>query len=195
MTRKLPKATAETLDGIRQRPATEPAPADLILAEPVDPAAATPAGPDPVRELRRARAREAVERHATYAAIGGLIPMPLLDTMSVVATIALMLQAVAQIYGVTLQRDRARTLVASLVGGLGQAGAGAATTATLSKLVPGANLVGLMMSSIAAAALTRTIGRAFILHFETGGTALQLAPDALRAYFAAESPSQPISRQ
>lgn len=185
MTRRLPKVTAETLDEIWQN----------SKGETTATAAATPTGPDPARELVRARARETVERYTTYAAVGGLIPVPLLDTMSVMATVALMLQAVAQIYGVTLGRDRARALVASVAGGIGQAGAGSATTAALSKLLPGANLVGIMMSSVAAAALTRTIGRAFILHFETDGTALQLAPDALRAYFAAESLSQPSSRQ
>jgi uncharacterized protein (DUF697 family) len=106
-----------------------------------------------------------------------------------------MIQAVATIYGVSLGRDRARILAASLAGGLGQAGVGSAATASLAKMLPGANLVGLMMSSVAAAALTRTAGRAFILHFETGGTALQGDAEAIRAYFAASLASQPISRQ
>lgn len=188
MTKRLPKATAETLDGIRSQP--EPPPAAVAPS----PAPAADAQ-DMRTELRRSRARETVERYTTYAAIGGLLPLPVFDTLSVSATIALMLQALAEVYGTTLHRDRARTIVASLAGGLGQAGAGAAATAALSKFIPGANVFGIMMSSVAAAALTRTIGRAFILHFETGGTALQFTPETLRAHFAAVSRSQPISRQ
>lgn len=185
MSKKLPKATSATLDRIRG----EAAPAAV---EAVAPPAALPPG-DPA--LRRAQAREVVERHTAYAAVGGLIPVPFLDTLGVMATIALMIQAVAKIYGQPLHRDTARTLAASAAGGLGQAGAGAATAAILARLTPGANVFGIMASAAAAAALTRTIGRAFILHFETGGTALSFDADAIAAYFATSSDSQPTSRQ
>jgi uncharacterized protein (DUF697 family) len=197
MSRKLPKATAETLDDIRRDapPAPEPPAAGPVAPEPAREVPAAFPGEGESVALRRARAGEIVERHTAYAAVGGLLPLPLLDTLSVMATVALMIQAVAELYGQPVRRERARVLAASLAGGIGQAGAGSATASALAKWVPGANAVGMVVSSVAAAALTRSIGRAFILHFETGGTALQFDAEALRAYFAASSRSQPISRQ
>ncbi len=201
MSKKLPKATAETLDDIRRDapPAPEPPAADPVAPEAIPDSAPETSAPfleeGESVALRRARAGEIVERHTAYAAVGGLLPLPLLDTLSVMATVALMIQAVAELYGQPVRRERARVLAASLAGGIGQAGAGSATASALAKWVPGANAVGMVVSSVAAAALTRSIGRAFILHFETGGVALQFDAAALRAYFAASSRSQPISRQ
>ena len=208
MSRKLPKATAETLDDIRRRPRTtraapvtppppqdDKAPPEASSPPPSDAADAKPlltvATVDDATALRRARAGEIVERHAAYAAVGGLLPLPFVDTLGVMAVVALMIEALAKLHGQDIGKDRVRTLVASLAGGFGQAGAGVVTTAAFAKLVPGANILGIMTSSVAAAAMTRTIGRAFVLHFETGGTALTFDASAIRAYFA----SQPTSRQ
>ncbi len=208
MSRKLPKATAETLDDIRRRARPARASSDTPPVPPrpeAQPEATSLTEPDATRSLiapmakaedastalRRAKAGEIVERHAAYAAVGGLLPLPFLDTLGVMAVVALMIEALAGLYGHDIGKDRLRMLVASLAGGFGQAGAGVAATAALTKLVPGANVVGMMTSSVAAAAMTRTLGRAFVLHFETGGTALTFDADAIRAYFA----SQPTSRQ
>ncbi len=209
MSRKLPKATAETLDDIRRRPRTtraapvtppplqdDQAPPEASSPPPSDTAAdakppLTVATVGDATALRRARAGEIVERHAAYAAVGGLLPLPFVDTLGVMAVVALMIEALAKLYGQDIGKDRVKTLVASLAGGLGQAGAGVVTSAAFAKLVPGANILGMMTSSVAAAAMTRTLGRAFVLHFETGGTALTFDTVAIRAYFA----SQPTSRQ
>ncbi|MBS1180399.1 MAG: hypothetical protein H6Q99_279 [Proteobacteria bacterium] len=208
MSRKLPKATAETLDDIRRRARPARASSDASPPPPrpeAQPEATSLTAPDAARSLiapmvkaddvstalRRARAGEIVERHAAYAAVGGLLPLPFLDTLGVMAVVALMIEALAGLYGHDIGKDRLKVLVASLAGGVGQAGAGVAATAALTKLVPGANVVGMMTSSVAAAAMTRTLGRAFVLHFETGGTALTFDTDAIRTYFA----SQPTSRQ
>ena len=209
MSRKLPKATVETLDDIRRRPRTtraapvtppplqdDQAPPEASSPPPSDTAAdakppLTVATVGDATALRRARAGEIVERHAAYAAVGGLLPLPFVDTLGVMAVVVLMIEALAKLHGQDIGKDRVRTLVASLAGGFGQAGAGVVTTAAFAKLVPGANILGIMTSSVAAAAMTRTIGRAFVLHFETGGTALTFDASAIRAYFA----SQPTSRQ
>ncbi len=207
MSKKLPRATSATLDGIREEAAPAAAKASRPAAARKAPrpaaarktsAAKAPPSPEPEAPpsaaasptenelaLRRAHARETVERYTAYAAVGGLIPLPFLDTLGVMATIGLMIQAVAEIYGQPLRRETARTLAASVAGGLGQAGAGAATASVLAKLTPGANVAGIMVSSAAAAAMAHTIGRAFILHFETGGTALRFDAAAIAAYFAA----------
>ena len=213
MSRRLPKATEETLDDIRRQAAppqarhdstessgvtTETPPAksqSLVIVLPREPNDRRERKQTDAGMLRRSRARDIIERHAACAAIGGLIPLPILDTVGVMAAVAMMIRALADLYGEPLRRDRAKALAASVAGGLGQAGAGSLTSAALAKLVPGANIAGAMVSSAAALALTRTIGRAFVLHYETGGTALTFDEEALRTYFASVAPSQPTSRQ
>jgi hypothetical protein len=49
-------------------------------------------------------------------------------------------------------------------------GLAAVTTSTLYYLVPGAAFIGLAVSSVAAVACTRNIGRVFVEHFESGAT-------------------------
>ncbi len=194
--KKPPKSTAETSDGL-QRQSDDPAnPAVAATAEASPPAASAVEPKAALQsELRRAHAREAVERFATYSAVGGLLPLPFFDALSVTTTIVVMIQRVAGIYGERLKRDRARAFVAAFAAGMGLSGVGSATAVALAKWLPGANFVGGMISSATAAALTRTIGRAFILHFETGGTALQFSAESIRAHFATLSESQPSSRR
>jgi uncharacterized protein (DUF697 family) len=81
----------------------------------------------------------------------------------------------SDLYGVPFERDRARAIVIGLMGGAMPTGLGAVTTSTLVYVVPGSGLIGLAVSSIAAAACTRSIGRIFVDHFE-GGAMLQDLP-------------------
>lgn len=207
MSKKLPKATAQTFDDIRLR---RDVPAKGASKGKAKTAAATKrratamrdAGPQPgvspspppsvkvadvdaAHLLRRARAGQIVERYTAYSAVGSVIPIPLLDTLSVVLLIVSMIKSLASLYEAPFSRDRVRAAVAGVMGGAGQAGVGSAITASLVKLTPGANMVGSAASSAASALLTRTIGRAFVLHFETGGTALEFDAAVLRAHFKA----------
>jgi|GEM_PF-3195915 uncharacterized protein (DUF697 family) len=203
MSKKLPKATDQTLDDIRlqrdfkpkdnakaktaaadRRQSSAKRAADPKRAAPPPPRATEPAGVDLASELRRARAAEIVERYTAYSAVGGIIPLPLVDTLSVVLLIISMIKTLARLYEVPFDQNRTRAAVAGLLGGAGQAGVGSMITASLLKVTPGANMVGAAASSAASAVLTRIIGGVFILHFETGGTALAFDPAALRAHFA-----------
>lgn len=200
MSKKLPKATAQTFDDIRLHRDAPPKGAAVTRAKTAAAAKrrATAKGatrPEPVKspppppaataafELRRARAGQIVERYTAYSAVGSVIPVPLLDTLSVVLLIVSMVNSLANLYEVPFSRDRVRAAIAGVMGGAGQAGVGSTITASLIKLTPGANMIGSAASSAASALLTRTIGRAFILHFETGGTALEFNPAVLRAHF------------
>ncbi|MBE0531155.1 MAG: DUF697 domain-containing protein [Rhodospirillales bacterium] len=203
MSKKLPKATAQTFDDIRLQRDAQPKGATKgkpAAATKRRPTAKRDAGPTPVKsppppfeakavdvevagELRRARAGQIVERYTAYSAVGSIIPIPLVDTLSVVLLIVSMIKSLAGLYEAPFNRDRVRAAVAGVLGGAGQAGVGSAITASLVKLTPGANMIGAAASSATSALLTRTIGRAFILHFETGGTALEFDAAVLRAHF------------
>jgi uncharacterized protein (DUF697 family) len=131
------------------------------------------AGVDAAR--RRSLARTIVERHAYYAAVGGIIPLPIANVASITAVIVRMVKVLSDLYGVPFERDRARAIVIGMMGGAMPTGLAAVTTSTLVYIVPGSALIGLAVSSIAAVACTRGIGRVFVEHFESGATLRDLS--------------------
>ena len=132
------------------------------------PATSTPYESYAVR--RRYFARAIVERHATYSAVGGVIPLPIVNVASVTAIIIRMVKVLSDLYDVPFKRDRARAIVVGLVGGTLPTGLAAVATSTLHYIVPASALIGLAVSSVTAAACTRNIGRIFVDHFESGAT-------------------------
>ncbi|MGA7490494.1 MAG: DUF697 domain-containing protein [Xanthobacteraceae bacterium] len=130
---------------------------------------------------RRSLANAVVERHAAYAAFGGIIPVPIANVAGVTAVIVRMVKVLSGLYGVPFERDRARAIVIGLMGGTMPTGLAAVTTSTLVSLVPGSGLIGLAVSSVAAIACTRGIGRIFVEHFEGGATLHDLpAPEKIK---------------
>jgi uncharacterized protein (DUF697 family) len=122
---------------------------------------------------RRSRAHVIVERHATYAAFGGCIPLPLLNASGVVAIIVRMVNALSKHYGVPFQRERARAAVLALMGGATPASVAVNATSAILMVVPGTQLMGVVIASVTASACTRDIGRVFIDLFEKEATGSQ----------------------
>jgi uncharacterized protein (DUF697 family) len=117
---------------------------------------------------RRVIARRIVERHRTYAAVGGLVPVPVANIASVTAINLRMVQQLSALYQVPFQRDRARAAIVSLIGGAAPSGFGLATSSALMWIIPGGLFVGLGVSALSAGALTRAIGQVFAESFENG---------------------------
>jgi uncharacterized protein (DUF697 family) len=121
-------------------------------------------------ERRRATALAIVDRHAAYSAVGGIIPLPLANFAGVTTVNVRMVKVLSDHYGVPFERDRARAIVVGLVGGAMPTGVAAVTTSALLYILPPSALIGLAVSSITAATFTRSAGRIFIEHFESGAT-------------------------
>jgi len=119
---------------------------------------------------RLAQARAIVDRHATYSAFGGVVPLPIASVAGITTIIIRMVKILSNLYGVPFERDRARAIVAGLVGGATPTGFAVVTTSTLFYVVPAGALLGTVVSTISAIACTRSIGRVFIEHFESGAT-------------------------
>ena len=102
-----------------------------------------------------------------FAAIGGLFPLPIVNVASVSAIILRMVRELSRLYQVPFEREQTRAMVISLMGGTVPTGLAATTASTLSFVVPGSTLVGLGVSAISAAALTRGIGLVFVDSFES----------------------------
>jgi uncharacterized protein (DUF697 family) len=135
------------------------------LAIPVAPAL------DPQQAARRrSRAHVIVERYTTYAAFGGCIPLPVLNASGVVAIIVRMVSALSKHYGVPFQRERARAAVLALMGGATPATVAVNATSAILMVIPGTQLMGVVIASVTASACTRDIGRVFIDLFEKEAT-------------------------
>ena len=106
-----------------RRATSSPAPAALARTAPMG------AGIDATR--RRSQANAIVERHAAYAAVGGIIPVPIANVASITAVIVRMVKLLSDLYGIPFERDRARAIVVGLMGGAMPTGLAAVTTSTL----------------------------------------------------------------
>lgn len=173
-----PVPVASPTERSNDRIAANPAQvSDVVCAVPVQ-AASSPTPTALVRPAsmgaavdatgRRSQALKIVERHAVYAAVGGIIPVPIANVAGVTAVIVRMVKVLSDLYGIPFERDRARAIVVGFMGGAMPTGLGAVTTSTLGYIVPGSGLLGLAVSSVTAVACTRSIGRIFVEHFESG---------------------------
>ena len=192
MTRKpLPKAITRPLGAIRgfdrsvaaETALAEPStavPFDKVEAEPALAVSSAPIANDvaaPAVEIsqqhaarRRALAHKIVSRHKNYAAMGGLVPLPVVNIAGITAINLRMVKQLSELYQVPFERDRTRSLIVGLIGGAVPTGLGVTTAATLAFAIPGPALVGLVVSGVTAGAMTRGIGLVFVEHFEAGRT-------------------------
>ena len=179
-TNATPSATGtgigETAQGWQAPPvhdAFEAEPAPVMFSRPVAndqfPAGSIDAGR---QAARRRLAGRIVERHRTYAAIGGLSPLPIVNVAGVAALVMRMVKQLSELYGVPFERERTRSLVISILGGATPTGLGTAAASTLAFALPGSALVGLAVTALTAGALTRAIGLVFIEHFEAAAMPL-----------------------
>jgi uncharacterized protein (DUF697 family) len=115
---------------------------------------------------RRVLAGRIVELHGTLAGLSGLAPLPAVNVAGVAAMIMRMLKQLSGLYLVHFERDRTRSLVVAILGGAAPSGLGAATVSTIGLLAPAPAFLGLAVSALTAAAVTRAIGEVFIESFE-----------------------------
>lgn len=149
-------------------------------------AAASLAHEEPVaRPAPGANTREALRLVRTYMfwSFGaGLVPIPLFDTIAVVAVQTRMVKKLCAIYGLNYSHQRAKSLVASLITGV-YAGL---IAGSMIRLVPIVGVVSLAAIPAASGALTYAVGRVFIQHFQCGGTLLDFDPAKAGTYLAAQ---------
>ena len=147
-------------------------------------AAAAAAQPSPQADaeaaLRRRVAVAIVERHANMSVVGGMLPVPILNVAGTTAILVHMVGRLSRLYGVPFERNRTRATVVALMGGVLPTGLASATAWGLLQMVPGANVFGLVVSSVTAGACARSLGALFIDHFETGATLADFPKRILR---------------
>lgn len=125
-------------------------------------AAASPAE----AEERLRKAFSIVERHQMFSGLGGLFPVAAVNVASVTAVNLRMVKSLSDLYGVPFEKNKSRAVIVGLMGGAAPAGLAAASATTLLHVIPMAGAVGMAVSSVAAAMLTRRIGMSYVERFE-----------------------------
>jgi len=129
-------------------------------------------------ETREQMASKLVDRFALWSGVAGLVPVPVLDVAAVGGLQIQMVRRISQIYDVDFSENRGKALIASLAGSMIPASSGIGAASVL-KAIPviGTIAGGFVMPALSAGA-TYAIGKAFIQHFESGGTLLDFnTPD------------------
>lgn len=125
-------------------------------------------------------------RKYMYWSMGvGIIPVPLIDIASTTAMQLMMLRDISAIYDIPFSSNRGKSIIASLLGGMGSYSLARGIGGSVLKLIPFVgHVVGFVSFAIMSGATTYAVGKVFIQHFESGGTFLDLDPEEVKAYFA-----------
>lgn len=133
-------------------------------------------------ESRETVASKLVDRFAMWSGVAGLVPLPIVDIVAVGGLQVQMLRRLSQIYGIEFSENRGKALIAALAGTMIPVTSGLGAASAL-KFVP---VVGLLASvfvmPVLSAGATYAIGKAFVQHFESGGTLLDFNPPDYREF-------------
>ncbi len=137
-------------------------------------------------EQRDQAASKLVDRFALWSGVAGLVPVPVIDVLAVGGLQLQMLRRLSQIYGVEFSENRGKALIAALAGCMIPATSGMGAASAL-KAIPVVNILaaGFVMPVLSAGA-TYAIGKAFVQHFESGGTLLDFNPPDYREFVKAQ---------
>ena len=160
-----------------------------------DEAPGTSTAPEGIVENRQELASKLVDRFALWSGVAGLIPVPVVDAATVAGLQLQMVRRVSQIYDVNFSENIGKSLIAALAGAMVPA-TSSIGAASLLKAVPivGPIASGFVMPVLASGA-TFAIGRAFIQHFETGGTLLDFSPPDYREFLRSQKELWDIRRK
>jgi uncharacterized protein (DUF697 family) len=165
-----PVASETVIDPTPAEAMAEPddfSPSDM---EPEEIVAAIVTGPSDAAIARRRTGARIVRRFVAYSAAAGLLPLPAVDMAGAAAVQVKMLHTLALLYGVPFNAALARQLIMALFGGGGSVML-ALPAASAARFVPVVGTAASMVLSPAFASLScYAVGRAFLGHFEAGGT-------------------------
>jgi uncharacterized protein (DUF697 family) len=140
----------------------------------------------PETESRNEVASKLVDRFAIWSGVAGLVPIPVVDLLCVGGLQVQMLRRLSQIYDVQFSENRGKAVIAALAGTMIPATSGMGAASAL-KTVPFLGMLagGFVMPALSAGA-SYAIGKAFIQHFESGGTLLDFNPPDYREFVKAQ---------
>src|SRR5271168_4207319 len=140
----------------------------------------------PETESRNEVATKLVDRFAIWSGVAGLVPIPVVDLLAVGGLQVQMLRRLSQIYDVEFSENRGKAVIAALAGSMIPATSGIGAASAL-KFVPViGTIAAIFVMPVLSAGASYAIGKAFIQHFESGGTLLDFNPPDYREFVKAQ---------
>ena len=125
-----------------------------------------------------------LKSHVSISMGVALIPIPIVDFISVTAIQVSMLSEIAEKFGVPFSKEKVTSLLFSLMGGAVPVVA-STQVASMIKFIPVIGQVsGLITMPIMSGASTYAVGKLFILHFAAGGTFSNFDPQNAKEDYA-----------
>lgn len=154
-----------------------------------EPAASTPAEAEPVggalmvqserpskTAFREATGRLIIERHANFAALAGLVPMPFVDLAAIAVIAERMLRKLTRLYGRSLSEDQGKRLALAMLTGLAAPGLASITTTAVLRMAPGSQILNMAITSASAVIFIRVIGDVYLTRLQTGLDGAEAVP-------------------
>ena len=116
-------------------------------------------------------ASDIIRRHVIYAAVGGLVPIPLAEYLLCGVIQMRMVAQLCTHYGLRFQRQAVKATIGTMVGSLVPVRTTGLVSASLIRVVPVLGpVISVANQPALVAALTWAVGRVFAWHFAQGGT-------------------------
>ena len=134
-------------------------------------------------------AQRVVRRYMAVSFAGGLIPLPIVDMVAVSSAQLAMLAEITAIYenGTVPNKERLKLIASAVLGSVVPQGVAAGVAGSGIKALPViGTFAGMILMPGLSSAVTYAIGKAFILHFEAGGTVDSIDPVKMGEMVAAD---------
>lgn len=125
-----------------------------------------------------------VKKYMYWSMGAGLLPIPIVDVLSVSGIQIKMLTEISKVYDVKFSKNATKSIIAALLGGISADALSKSYLTSLIKAIPIVGVVGSVSMPVYSGATTWAIGKVFIQHFATGGTFLNMDPQKVKDYFA-----------
>ena len=127
---------------------------------------------------------DAIIRKRVYGAIGiGFVPVPLVDFLGLTALQIELIHALAKAHGVEFKKERVKSIISSLCGGL-LTTASVPLAPSLLKSIPVIGITaGAATISIMGGSTTYALGWVFDRHFRKGGCLIDFDAEEAKTYF------------
>lgn len=132
----------------------------------------------------REKVSKTIHRHVIFAMAVGLVPAPIIDLIGITAVQLAMVLRLTRMYHQSFYRDKGKHIIATLAGSSIPVSCGTSISSFVKTIPIVGHALGAAAMPVFAGASTYALGKIFVLHFESGGTILNLDPEAVKSYYA-----------
>ena len=126
-----------------------------------------------------------VKKYMYLSMAAGIAPV-VVDSLAITGLQLKMLHSLTKVYDVPFTQNAGKSVIASLVGGIGMGSTSRGAVCSLLKMVPVVGpIAGTATLPAMAGASAYAIGKLFIQHFESGGTFLDFDSASMHEHFRA----------